>query len=421
MATAFTNEEIVMFDKMVESFDDQLVIGKAATVFVGLDGETMSHTGDRFWLEAPMIGASYDGFDQSANFDGLTELAVPVSVGFHKSVPKTLSSKNLRNTYAMNAYALAAKQKLSSDINLALFNTVALQGAVTVKRTVAPTGFDDIAQADAALTEIGVPLGDRAIFLSPRVYNSMASNLAQRNEATARSNDAYSKALINSDIAGFQTFKNDQSISLGAATGGTTTVNGAGQFWEPKPKSTATTGETSNVDNRYSPLVVTAVTFANIKAGDAFTIAGVNSVHMITKQDTGQLQTFRVISKPATGTLMVAPAIISNGGSTIGGKEYQNVTSTPANGAAITWLNTVTATLNPFFVKSQLLLVPGTFVVDPQDGWKVLRARTELGIGITYTRQGAINDLSIKARWDVDYGCSLLSPQMAGVELFNQS
>jgi hypothetical protein len=421
MATSFTNEERVMFDNTVEGFDDLLVIGKAATKYSPPDGKDMVHYGDRFWLDTPFIGASYDGFDQTANFDGLTDLAVPVTIGFHKSIPKTLSAKNLRETYAMDQYGLAAKQKLASDINLALFNTVALQGSVVVKRTVAPTGFDDIAQADAAMTEIGVPAGNRAFFAAPRVYNAMASNLASRNEATARSNDAYGKALINSDIAGFQTFKNDQSINLAAAAGGATTVNGANQFLEPKAKSTAATGEVSNVDNRYSTLVVTSANYAGIKAGDAFTLTGVNSVHLITKADTGQLQTFRVIGKPAANTLLIAPAIISNQGATIGGKEYQNVTATPATGATLTWLNTVTAPMNPFFVKSQLLIVPGSYAVDSGDGWSVMRATTELGIALTYVRQGSINDLSVKVRWDVDFGTSLLNPAMAGVELFSQT
>jgi hypothetical protein len=36
-----------------------------------------------------------------------------------------------------------------------------------------------------------------------------------------------------------------------------------------------------------------------------------------------------------------------------------------------------------------------------------MRATTPMGIGITYTRQGEINDLSVKARWDVDFGTSL--------------
>ena len=421
MPSAFTRQEQAIFDEVVEGFDDALVIGKAATLFNPLDAEEQARSGDRMWIPQPQISASYDGFDQTSNFGDLTELSVPVTIGYHKVVPQKFSSKDLRVESALRNRGKAARQKLASDINLALFNTVALQGSVFVKRTGAPTGFDDVALADAALTEVGVPMGDRAMFLAPRVANSMAGNLASRQTLSGETLTAYEKAMVNVDIAGFEVFKNDQSIRLAAAGGGATTVNGANQYLEPKSTSTAATGEVSNVDNRYSNLAITATTYANIKVGDAFTIAGVNSVNMITKQDTGQLQTFRVIGKPSAGVIQIAPAIISNGGSTRAGAEYQNVTATPATGAALTWLNTTTAEMNPFFVRGSLLLLPGSYAVDPEEGWQVMRATTDLGIGITYTRQGEINDLSVKARWEVDFGTALTNPQFAGVEMFGQA
>jgi hypothetical protein len=421
VATAFSRQEQLMFDKMVEGFDDALVIAKAATIDTTLmNAEAAERSGDRFWIPAPLISASFDGFDQTANFGDATELSVPVSIGYHKSSPIKLTAKNLRNESYMTNKAVSAKQKLASDINLALYNTVALQGAVFVKRTVAPTGFDDVALADAALTEQGVPLGDRFFFAAPRVANAMAGNLASRQTFSGDVKDAYERARLGVDIAGFDVYKNDQSIRLAAATGGVTTVNGANQYLVPKATSTAATGEISNVDNRYSDLIITAAVYANVKPGDAFTIAGVNSVHMITKQDTGQLQTFRVISKPAANTIRIAPAIISATGATRPELEYQNVTAAPANGAAITWLNTATAEMNPFFKKESLLLMPGSFSVDPDDGWQTMRATTDLGVAITYTRQGEINDLTVKARWDADFGTALTNPQMAGVEMFNQ-
>jgi hypothetical protein len=216
-------------------------------------------------------------------------------------------------------------------------------------------------------------------------------------------------------------YKNDQSIRLAAATGGTTTVNGANQYWVPAATTTAGTGQVDNLDNRYSSLTVTAAVYANIKAGDAFTIAGVNSVHMVTKQDTGQLQTFRVISKPSANVIQIAPAIISGGGGSKAELEYKNVTAAPANSAAITWLNTTTAEVNPFFVRDTLLLLPGSYQVDTEVGWAVQRATTGLGIAITYTRQGEINDLSVKGRWDIDFGTALLNPQLAGAEMFAQA
>ena len=422
MATNFTKEEEIVFDDMVDGFEDFLSYGALAKKYEPLDGEEMVHTRDRFWIPQPMIGSSYDGFDQTSNFDGLTELAIPVSVGFHKVSPKLISAKNLRNTSALSIYADAAKEKLASDINVSLRNRVALEGSHFVKRTGAPTGFDDLALANAAMTRIGVPIRDRVAMIGLDAAIGMTGNLANRSESSTRSDEAYAEGKLASNVAGFNAYSDDQPIILGAAQGGATTVNGANQFLVPRGTYTEPDGEEVNQDNRYSLLTITAANYAGVKVGDAFTIAGVNALHMISKQDTGKAKTFRVVGKPSAGVIKVAPAIISNGGGTIAGKEYQNVSATPANGAAISWLNTVTAELNPFFRRDQLLLLPGTFTVDPKDGWNTMRATTpKLGIAIQYTRQGEINDLSVKSRWDIDYGTSLTNPEMAGALAFNQT
>ena len=408
-----------MFDNVIEGFDDALVIGKAAERYQPLSEQEQVNARDVFWLPAPMISASFDGFDQTANFGVLTQLNVPASVGVHKSVPKTLSSKNLRNAFAMEQFGKAAKQKLSSDVNMALFNTVALYGSVVSKRTGAATGFDDVADIDSRLTRIGVPTDGRMAFYSPTNMNQMAGNLANRSEASDRSKNAYERALIRHDIAGVDVYKNDQEIRLAAAGGGATTVNGANQRTVPSATTTSA-GLTENRDNRFTDLVVTAANYAAIKDGDALTIAGVNEIHLVTKQDTGQPKTFRVVGKPAANTIRIYPAIVDAAEGSMASREYANVSATPANGAVITWLNTAAAPLNPFFRKESLLLIPGSFVVDPEDGWNVMRATTDLGISITYARQANINDLSVKLRWDIDFGTALLNPEMAGVQLFGQ-
>lgn len=420
MATSFTKQEQVMFDNIIEGFDDMLVIAKGAELYQPLSEQEQVNARDKFWLPAPMIGASYDGFDQSANFDGLTELNVPCSVGTHKSVPKTLSSKNLRNDFAMNQWSKAAKQKLASDVNLALFNTAALYGSVFSKRTVAATGYDDVADVDVRLTRIGVPADGRMAFYAPSIMNAMAGNLASRAESTTRSTNAYERAVIRHDIAGVDVYKNDQEIRIAAATGGAVTVNGANQRTVPAA-TTVSAGLEENKDNRYTDLVVTGGTYANIKVGDAFTLASVNEVHLITKQDTGQLKTFRVVALPAANTIRIYPAIIDAAEGSIGSKEYANVTAGPASGAALTWLNTTVGPMSPFFRKEALLLIPGSFAVDPEDGWHVMRATTDLGIGITYVRQAQITDLSVKARFDLDFGTALLNPEMAGCQMFSQA
>jgi hypothetical protein len=50
------------------------------------------------------------------------------------------------------------------------------------------------------------------------------------------------------------------------------------------------------------------------------------------------------------------------------------VTSAPANGTALVFLNTVAAAANVFFQQRAIELIPGTFAVDPDAGWTVARA-----------------------------------------------
>jgi len=422
MPSSFFKEERVAFTKMVSSFEDQFSYAEAATLFDELTPEEMVYTRDRVWVDTPMIGSSYDGFDQTSNFDGLTELVVPASVGFHKASPKTLSSKNLRNARAMQRWMDAGKTKLGSDVNAAVRRRVAMEAAIFTRRTVAPSGYDDLALSQAQMDEIGVPAEDRIAFVGTRASIGMASNLAGRQTMGEASLSAYQRSKL-IDIANFEVFRDDQPIRLQPAAGGVTSVNGANQYWEPAAYTTEPDGEQVNRDNRYSQLVVSAANIGGVKPGDAFTIPGVNAVHRISKQDTGQLQTFRVIAvNTTTNTLTIAPSLISNQGNTIAGREYQNVTATPANGAALTWLNTTVAELNPFFSRKAVLLLPGSFKVDQGDGWAVMKATTpKFGLPITYTRQGNINDLAIKARLDIDFGTALLAPDMAGVTMFNQA
>jgi hypothetical protein len=423
VASSFPYVVRAAFDDMIESFEDRLAYAATATKIDLGDAQEQVYTRDKVWIPQPMIGSSYDGFDQTSNFDGLTQMWVPAQVGFHKSSPKSFSAKAMRNKMAIDMYAGEVGTKLASDVNKAVRNRVALEGSIFTKRTVAPTGSADLFLSMAQMTEIGVPSENRVAMVGVRNSIGMLSNVSDRGTMGDLSVAAYKDGKLSTRIAGFDVGIDDQPIRLAPAAGGATTVNGANQYWEPAATTVQTDGTENNRDNRYSNLVVTAAAIASVKAGDAFTIAGVNSVHLISKQDTGQLQTFRVISvNTGTNTIQVAPAIISNGGNTIGGREYQNVSATPANGAAITWLNTTLAEISPFFVRSAVGLLPGTFEVEPEDGWEVMQATTpKLGLRIICTKQGAINDLSTKMRWDIDFGTVLTQPQFAGAMMFNQA
>jgi len=428
VANDFTKQETVMFDEVLEGFDDMLVIAKAVEKYTPTTPQEMERSSDRIWRPNPYIAVSYNGFDQSANFGDITQLAVPVGLGYHKSVPGKMSSKDMRDPSQLTRYGKAAKQKLSSDVNTAIFQTVCLQGSIFSKRTAAATGFDDVSQLDALMTEIGVDTAERRAFYSARDYNNMAGNLASRAlYPNSKPVNAYEKAYVG-EVSGIETYKNDQTYRLAAAVPGAgVTINGANQYYTPVGHTTDASGNTTNVDNRYQNLNVTVGAGGALKAGDAFTLPLVDSVHMISKQDTGQLKTFRIVSIVSGGgtaganVIQITPPIISAQGATKAELEYQNVSATPANGATLTFLNTTTAAVNPFFIKPAVEIIPGSFAVDPQDGWAVMRATTDFGVGITYTRQGNINDLTLKYRWDIDFGTAVLNTEMAGVQMFGQA
>lgn len=416
------------FDDMVAGFDDMLVVAQEVEKY-NLPGspQDQQRYSDKVWRPMPYIPAVYDGFDQTSNFGDMTQLMVPVSVGQHKVVPVKFGPKDGRDKQSISRYFRDTGLSLASQVNLSVFNTAVNWATLVSKRTTAATGFDDLAAMGAIMTEQGIPNFNRKAFYSARDYLTMASQIAK--PATSDSplaRTAYERAYIKS-VGNFDLFENDQQKILPAAGAtGVTITNTQPLYYTPVAVTTDTDGNPTNVDNRVQTISI-AVTSGTVKVGDAFTIAGVNSVHHISKNDTGQLKTFRIIKiltgAGGTGTVQISPPIISGTGGTRAELEYKNVTAAPANGASITFLNTVAASANVFFNSNAIELIPGSFNVDPEDGWNVaMRATTpKLGLPITLTAQGDINTLNVKMRAEVDFGTGVVNPEMVGIQLFSQT
>ena len=423
MANAFSKEERVAFEEILEGFNDALVLSKNVAVY-NTDSTMMERTGNVIWRPQPYIAQSFTGTDMTSNFKDFTQLAVPATLGFSKSVPFILTATELRDALQEKRLGDAAKQKLASDINVALMSTASLQGTLVVKRTAAASGFDDVAQAEAIMNEGGVPAYDRYLALSTRDYNGMASNLqvASRSFGNPKSNNAYEKAFVG-EVASFGTYKLDYANRIGAAGGGVITISTADvavNYYIPKATSTAGTGETANVDNRYQTVTVSAT--AGVVAGDCFTVANVFNVHAITKQNTGQLKTLRVISVTNGTTMVISPPLITNQVANDASAEYQNCTVTSKSAtAAITWLNTVAGYANPFWQKDALEILPGRYAVPTDAGAAVMRATTDQGIELVMQKQYDINTMKTKYRLDTLFGVVNKQPEMSGIMLFSQT
>jgi len=424
MANSFSKEERVAFEDILEGFQDALVLSKNVAVY-RTDQTMMERTNNVIWRPQPYIATSYSGTDMSSNFDDFTQLSVPATIGFSKSVPWVMTATELRDSLQEGRLGDAAKQKLASDINVAIMNVAANQGTLFVKRTSAASGFDDVAQCEAIMNEQGVPSYDRFLALSTRDYNGMANDLskASRSFGNEISDRALRKAFVG-EMASFGTYKFDYANRKAAAAGGAgltvDTRASAGNYYVPKATSVAATGETSNVDNRFQTITISSTT--NVAAGDAFTIAGINAVHHITKGDTGQLKTFRVISVPSSTTLVISPPLITAQGGTDAEVQYQNcVATTTASNAAIVFLNTVSNFVNPFWQRDSLEILPGRYAVPADAGAAVMRASTDQGIELVMQKQYDINTMKTKYRLDTLFGVVNKQPEMSGVIMFSQT
>jgi hypothetical protein len=424
MANAFSKEEIVAFENILEGFNDALILSKNINVY-NTNGVTMERARDTMWRPQPYIAESFTrtvGTSIASSIATMTQLSVPSTLGFKQCSAWQMDALELRDALQEDRLGSAAKQKLASDINLAVMDVAAAQGTLVVPIVGAAGDYDDIALCDSIMNEQGVMSEDRYLALSSRDYNGMAGNLAAstRSFTGNKSANAYERSYVG-PVAGFETYKLDYANRCNANSATRTiATNGSQVRYVPKATTTTVAG-VLNVDNRYQTVTVSSTT--GILAGDAFTITGIEAVHHITKRTTGQLKTFRVISIVDGTSMVISPPIIgANSSPTDAEQQYKNVevASTSAT-ASLNFLNKVASNINPFWRKDSIELLPGRYAVPDGSGVDVLRASTDQGIELVMTKK--FDPLTFNTLYTLDtlYGVVMTNPEMAGVLIFNQT
>lgn len=408
MANSFNREEVILFEKVLEKFDSDNTVVKQAGSF-SQPGAEMQRRGDTVWRPTPQISTTVDGLDITGNIGSITGMVVPATLSTISNVPFEMDAQTLRDPVQMERKATSAAQALSAKINRAIADNVSNSGSLVVTDTLALTGYDNVAECEALMIENDIGDMSKTFVFNARDYLSVASNLASRT-LQPRSETAYSDSSIG-PIAGFDTYRTSYQRTLPAGGAGTT-VAGAGQKHVPASTSTAATGETANVDNRFMDLNVTAG--ANLNVNDAITFAGVNAVSHINKNDTGQLKTFRVTAINAN-VITITPPIIA-GGATDAETDYQNCSAVPANLAAITAVNTVAKPTNVFFANDSIEVFNGNLAF-PEDGMTVMRQSTDSGLEIIFAKQANILTGVITYRLTIFFGTTNLCPEMNGILL----
>ena len=436
MSNSFSKEEKVSFEQMLEGFNDALVMSRNVNVYnynqtdaarTTAMPSTVSPNYGTIWRPQPYIMPSVTSTPGTPiTFGDKTQLTVPASITNLKTVAWGMTSVELRDALQEGRLAQGANQKLASDINLAVMQTATALGSLVVT-TAGPAGsFDDIALCDSIMNETGVASDNRYLSLSSRSYNGLAGNVVGTTRSFGtnnRSDKAFERAYVGM-VSSFETYKQDYALRKTAAAGVALTVStlnaGGNVNYVPLATNTGVAG-ILNVDNRFQ--TITLSSNVGVAAGDAFTIAGIDSVHLITKQSTGQPKTFRVVSVGAANTIVITPPIISAANApTQSEVQYQNCERSGLGGAAqaVSFLNLVVADYNCFWHKSAIELLPGRLAIPENAGVAVMRATTDQGLEVVMQKQFDIASSLTQYRVDVLFGTAMLNPEMAGILLFDQ-
>lgn len=276
----------------------------------------------------------------TANIQDITESTVDVVVQPELGIDFAVSSNELAlsvgsdgkvNPEFKRRYLLPAGLKISAMLDFLVAQQIKNRSYQFVGTPgTGPASVADILNAKVPAQNMGLPPGEFYCALSPTSNAAVVAGLSTLFNDQKMLGEQYKSGLIKTALGvDFLMSQNLPTHQVGPL-GGTPVVNGANQ-------GLINSGTTDNPYAATTSLITNGWTLAaalRLRAGDVFTIAGVNSVNPETKQDTGQLQTFVVTADTSSdaggnATVVISPAIIAGGA-------FQNVTALPASGAAIT-------------------------------------------------------------------------------------
>ena len=416
MANGFAQTVDIFFEKVIEGFEANNIAAKHATVYRPNSGR-LEESGGVFYRPMGLMTEVVDGRDVSSSYKDLTELTVPAALtdAHLRNVPVKFTGTENHNPHIMDRLVGTTVSLLSNKVNQMVIDAVATYGTQVVTSSSNIDSYDEAAQAEAIMNEQQVSKGTRTMIFNPRMGLNLAGNLAGRQTFDGASMSAYERSQLPM-IGGFSTFTGDYGKSITGSSSTGVTVLGADQVTTPVSKD----ANDLPVDNRTQTLTVS--TSHGLVAGDSFTIAGVYSVGHINKESTGQLKTFRVISV-ATDDLTIAPAIIPADGTADAQAAYANVNTKPANGAAITVLNTTTKASSVFYNEENVEILTADYNIGAfgETGKRIRTATTDSGIQVVMMGDSDIDTLVTSYRIFIWANAVMTNYEAGGILLEGQA
>jgi hypothetical protein len=294
-------------------------------------------------------------------------------------VNKTLTIDDLIREIKASAVELAHQVENSiADLYVDIPNVTGTAGTT-------PASFEAFANVNAELSRLAVPIDGRMLAIDPAAEVKAATFLTGFNNAAMVDSSVRDMAV---GRIGGMTVNMSQNVKYHTAGGGS---------------SYAVNGSNQGVDGT---IIVKTGTGTLLK-GDVITIAGVNSVNPVSREDTGVTRKFVLTADydGGAGTISVSPSVITSGAN-------QNVSIAVPDSAAITLVATHRA--NIAFTEDTFALA----MVQPErpESAKFWSTASEDGFIITLSQDYDIVEYSEIMRFDVLWGVKTLRPD-SGIRL----
>lgn len=329
-----------------------------------------------------------DTAEQSTTLVLATQMGVDVSFS---SVDRTMSLDDYSERVlapGINNLAGAVASNIMNGSEGGVCNYVAnLDGSNNIISPVAATFLN----AGALLDVNSAPLGRRKLVNDPFTQARTVASLSGLFNPAPEISRQYTSAKMY-DALGFAWFSDQTVIKHTSGTFTNGTINGAGQ-----------TGTT----------LITNAIAGTLVAGDIITIAGVNAVNRITKETTGQSRQFVVTANAANGAtqLSIYPAIVPpSGGNQV---QYQTVTASPANGAAITLVTGASVTYRKNIAYAPEAITMATADLELPRGVHEAAREAYDGIAMRMVTAYNVSTDQFITRLDVLYGYLYVRPEWA--------
>lgn len=406
------------FDKTLKAIEKQDAMSNLVDVD-SISMDTMQNTTDQYWRNVEQQAPVIVGRDLTGLETDVIEQVYPLTVSAPRNDFFELNVSQLRDEGFMNRRAEASAKKLASDLNKQIADEVAATGSLYYET--ASADFDFVAEADAILDERQAYRDDGcSFFLNSRANQAMSGNLASRTLFPSnRSEEAYKKNMVGENVAGFDMYRASFAGNISAALNATTTTVSADVVDVPAGQHTVG-GTLVNLDYRFGTIPFTAVT--NFQVGDAITIAGVNSLGVMDKSDTGELMTFRIIAIDTLNvTVYPKPIAADQAGITDAEAAYANISTSIDSAAVISKVNVAGGKVNSFWANDSICVVNGREPLELLGefaGMKVERETMANGIDLYIAYDASIDTLNAKFRLFTRYGVVNKDPSRNGNAIY---